>query len=141
MHEICPNSLWIGHALDVRAPRSLFDVGIAAVVDVAFEEPTAQLPRQMTYCRFPLNDGGGNEPSLLLQTLRTVTGFLSLGIPTLVACSAGMSRSPTIVAFALAHHLDTSPDDVIQHISELKALEVNPQLWTDCIFAYQNLQR
>ena len=62
MHEIHPDLLWVGHALDVREPRPLFDAGIAAVVDVAFEEPPAQLPRGLIYCRFPLNDGGGNAP-------------------------------------------------------------------------------
>ena len=61
MHEIHPDLLWLGHALDVREPRPLFDAGITAVVDVAFEEPPAQLPRQLIYCRFPLSDGGGND--------------------------------------------------------------------------------
>ena len=65
MHEIHSNLLWLGHALDIREPRSLFDVGVEAVVDVAYEEPPAQLPRQLIYCRFPINDGGGNEPSTL----------------------------------------------------------------------------
>lgn len=36
MREIHPELLWLGHALDIREPRSLFDAGITAVVDVAF---------------------------------------------------------------------------------------------------------
>ena len=76
MHEIHPDLLWLGHALDVREPRPLFDAGITAVVDVAFEEPPAQLPRQLIYCRFPLSDGGGNDASVLLQTVQTLVDFL-----------------------------------------------------------------
>ena len=45
--------------MDIREPRPLFDAGIRAVVDVAFEELPDRLPRQLVYCRFPLNDGSG----------------------------------------------------------------------------------
>ena len=89
MHEIHSKLLWIGNAFDIRQPRGLFDVGIRAVIDVAYEEPPAQLPRQLIYCRFPLNDGGGNDPQVVLQSLLTVTDLLSFKIPTMVACSGG----------------------------------------------------
>ena len=52
MNEIHPNLLWLAHALDVRENRPLFDADITAVVDGAFEEPLAQLPLQLIYCRF-----------------------------------------------------------------------------------------
>ena len=58
MHEIHPNQVRLGHALDIREPRALFDVGIRAVVDVAIEEPPVALPRELIYCRFPIHDGG-----------------------------------------------------------------------------------
>ena len=61
MYEVLPERLWIGNALDARNPRSLFDAGIAAVVDLAYEEEPAVLPRRMVYCRFPLIDGEGND--------------------------------------------------------------------------------
>ena len=140
MHEIHPNLLWIGHALDVREPQALFDVGITAVVDVAYEELPAQIPRQLIYCRFPLNDGGGNNLSTLLQTLRTATDLLQAGARTLIACSAGMSRSPTIAAFALAYHLSVEPDDVIARIAEAKSLELKPELWVDALTAFNRLK-
>lgn len=123
MHEIHPSLLWIGHALDVREPGSLFDVGIRAVVDVALEEPPAQLPRQLIYCRFPLNDGGGNDVAILLQTIQTTVDLLDSHTRTIVACSACMSRSPTIAAFALAAYLAQEPDDVIARIADVKSLE------------------
>ena len=140
MHEIHSNLLWIGHALDVREPRQIFDAGITAVIDVAYEEPPAQIPRQLTYCRFPLNDGGGNDPQILLHTLLTTTDFLRSNTRTIIACSAGLSRSPTIAAFALAYHLDQTPEDVIAGIAETKSLEMKPELWADMLTAYTILK-
>jgi hypothetical protein len=131
MREVHPNLLWLGHALDLRDARLLFDVGISAVVDVAFEEPPTQLPRELIYCRFPLYDGGGNDPSVLLQSVQTTVDLLDNGIRTMVACSAGMSRSPVIAAFALAAHLDQSPHDVISRIAAVNSLDVKGRLWND----------
>ena len=140
MLEIHPNLLWIGHALDVREPAALFDAGITAVVDVAYEESPAQLPRQLIYCRFPLNDGGGNEPKILTQTLRTVTNLLESETRTIIACSAGMSRSPTVASFALAYHLNEPPDAIVARILELKSLELKPELWSDLESAFGQLE-
>lgn len=141
MHEIYPNLLWIGHAFDVREPHALFDARITAVIDVAYEEPLAQIPRQLTYCRFPLNDGGGNDANTLFQVLRTATDLLQSNTRTLIACSAGMSRSPTIAAFALAYHLSKNPDDVIIGIADIKSLELKPELWADTLTAFNKLKR
>lgn len=140
MHEIHPGRLWLGHALDARDPRSLFEAGIAAVVDVAYEEPPAQLPRKLIYCRFPLNDGGGNDPTLLLQTVQTLVDFLTSQTKTIVACSAGMSRSPTIAAFALAAHLSQQPEDVIARIADQKSLEIKGALWNDVSSVFPRLR-
>ena len=140
MHEIQTNLLWIGHAFDIHEPRLIFDAGITAVIDIAYEEPPAQIPRQLTYCRFPLNDGGGNDPQILLQTLLTTTDFLRSNTRTIIACSAGLSRSPTVAAFALAYHLDKKPDDVIAGIAETKSLELKPELWADMLTAFSKLK-
>ena len=141
MHEIHPNLLWVGHALDLREPRSLFDVGINAVVDVAYEEPPAQLPRQLIYCRFPLNDGGGNEPAVLLQTVQTLADLLVSRTRTIVACSAGMSRAPTLAAFALAAYLEQKPEDVITRIAEIKSLEIKGTLWNEVANVFPHVRR
>ena len=131
MHEIHPKLLWVGHALDVREPRAVIDAGITAIIDLAYEEAVAQIPRSLTYCRFPLHDGGGNPPEQLVQVLRSATGFLRSGTPTMIACSAGLSRSPTVAAFALAHHLSQTPEEVLTRIADVKALEWNSELWSD----------
>ena len=131
MHEVHPNSLWIGNASDIRNPELLFKNEISAVVDVAIDEPPAQLPRQLMYFRFPLTDGTGNDPTVLRLAVQTVAELLHSEVRTIVACSAGMSRSPTIAAFALAAHQRRSPDEVINDISKRRTLEIHPVLWSD----------
>ena len=133
MHEVHPNLLWIGHALELRNPRALFSLGISAVVDVAYEELPAQLPRQLIYCRFPINDGGGNDPALLRQTIQTLVDLWIAGTPVLVGCSAGLSRSPIFSAMALSVCLDQSPVEVINRIAAVKSLEISGVLWHDAL--------
>ena len=129
MHEIHPHQLWIGHALDLREPRALFDSGIAAVIDLAFEELPAQLPRQLIYCRFPIIDGGGNEEAILFHALQTIIDLIGTGTRTIVGCSAGMSRSPTLASFALAAHLGEEPNDVVKrHLVRKSNTIIMPKL-------------
>ncbi len=141
MHEIHPNLLWLGHAFDVREPRPLFDACITAVVDVAIEEPPAQLPRQLLYLRFPLNDGGGNDPSVLRLAVQSLADLLYTNTRTLVACSAGMSRSPTIAAYSLACHLDITPELALERIASIKSLEIKGQLWSDVANVFPSVRR
>lgn len=138
MIELYPNSLWLGHALDAREPRALYQAGIKAVVDLAYAESPAVLPRDFIYCRIPLVDGGGNNPALLRLALQTTVHLLDANLPVLVACSVGLSRSPTIAAFALAVHLRCKPEEVVLQISELKSLEINGALWNDVSSVYRS---
>ncbi len=47
MLEVHRELLWIGNAVDIRTHENLLDAEISAVVDVAYEELPAQLPRQL----------------------------------------------------------------------------------------------
>ncbi|MDC0934744.1 dual specificity protein phosphatase [Pirellulales bacterium] len=141
MYEIHQSLMWIGNASDVVNSPLLFETGIAAVVDLAIEESPASIPRQLVYCRFPLNDGDGNEMPVLTQALNTVVGLLDSEIPTLVACSAGMSRSPTIAAFGLAIHLRDDPAEVLDRIGKVKSLEVSSTLWDNVAQVFTRVRR
>ncbi len=102
MRQISGRALWIGHVGDTRHPRPLLDAGIAAVIELADSEPLATLPRELVRCRFPLTDGGGNPPWLVRLAVEAVAGLLRAGVPTLVCCGSGMSRSVSIAAGGLA---------------------------------------
>lgn len=134
MIEIHRDLLWIGNAMDIRSPEKLFDAEISAVVDVAYEELPAQLPRQLIYCRFPINDGGGNDRAVLRQPIQTIADLLDAGLRTIVGCSAGMSRSPTFATAALSVHLTQPPDKIIARIApQLRSLDVSSRLWSDVV--------
>ena len=102
MRQIIPELLWIGNAHDILDVRGVLSLGVRAVVDLAASEAPVQYPRDVAYCRLPLNDGSENEPAILRLAVYSTVEFIKNRIPTLVACSAGMSRSPVIVAAALA---------------------------------------
>ena len=76
IREIHSNRLFIGNAVDARDLRLLYDNRIAAVVDLAANEPPAQLARDMIYCRIPIIDGDGN-PSEIIET--AIHCVISLG--------------------------------------------------------------
>jgi len=141
MKQILNHSLWIGHAADGRNTRLLLDVGIQAVVQLALEELPLAPPRELIYLRFPLLDGEDNEPALLIQAMQTVARLLQTRIPTLVCCGGGLSRSPAIVAAALA--LDDADgkelDAWLEKMAHLGPIDVSPGLWRDILAAYQRV--
>lgn len=131
MRQIEPYKLWVGHAGDGQDFRHIFDAGIEAVVQVAVEEPALPLPRELIYCRFPLSDGPGNSKKLLYLALTTVANLLEKNVPTLVCCSAGMSRSPAVAAAALSMVYQQDPDESLKEVAEYHPADVLPGLWNE----------
>jgi len=139
MREIIPSQLWLGNAMDVSDLRRIHDLGISAIVDLALEEPMPQLTREIIYCWFPIVDGSGNTPELLSAAIETTVSFIRKSVPTMVACSAGMSRSPAIVAAALALVHGESPDDSLQSMITGNPHDLSPPLWSDVKNVYNRL--
>jgi protein-tyrosine phosphatase len=131
MNQILPHLLWLGHAGDGRAFRKLFDADIKAVVELAAEEPSSPVPRELFYCRIPLLDGLDNNPDWLFLALTTVASLLRRRVPTLVCCGAGRSRSPAIAAAALALAHDLTPEECLQRVAERHPSDVSPGLWKE----------
>ena len=102
MRQVAGRALWVGHVGDTRHPRLLLDAGIEAVVELADSEPLAALPRELIRCRIPLADGGGNPPWLVRLAVESVAALVRAGVPTLICCGCGMSRSVGIAAGGLA---------------------------------------
>ncbi len=129
MREILPNQLWIGNAGDGRDAGRLLRAGVAAVINLAAEEPSPNLPRSMIYCHFPLMDGPQDDEGILDVAIRTVVSLLTNKVPTLVYCGAGMSRSPAVVAAALAIVQGGSPDEKLKEVVVGHPHDVSPHLW------------
>jgi protein-tyrosine phosphatase len=125
MRIVLPNRLWIGNAREARDLKSIHDAGIEAVVDLAANEAPAVLSRDIIYCRIPLVDGDGNPAELLRLAVSTLAQLVKEGLPTLVACSHGMSRSPTVVAFALARLQGIAPMEA----AAITGGSISPVMW------------
>jgi protein-tyrosine phosphatase len=129
VREIVPNLLWIGNAADGRDADRLLQAGVAAVVNLAAEEPSPVLPRSMIYCRLPVMDGDQDDESVLDLAIQTVVSLLKKQIPTLVHCSAGMSRSPAVAAAALSIVQGGTPEERLKEIAAGRPHDISPQLW------------
>jgi protein-tyrosine phosphatase len=133
VREVIPKLLWIGNAIDARDVSRVLDHGITAVVDLAIEEPPIQYPRDVAYCRFPLIDGAGNKPVVLRAAIETVAMFIASEMLTLVACGAGMSRSPAIVAAAMATTEGITLVDALGKLTVGQPHDVSPGLLGDIV--------
>jgi protein-tyrosine phosphatase len=126
------NSLWLGNALEARNAIALIEQGFNVVVDLVLNEPPAVLPREIVYLRFPIVDSEGNNESILAAAIKTIALLMELeGLKITVCCSAGLSRSPAIVAAAIALSTNQNPDQTLARIAELTHCDVSPTLWTD----------
>lgn len=140
VREIIPHTLWIGNALEARDARCVMSAGIRAIVDVAMEEPPIPLPRDMIYCRFPLVDGAGNSRECVRAAIGTTVRFVTLQVPTLVTCSAGMSRSPAIVAAALTIIEGVSLEEALRRVTDHQPHDVSASFLMDVAEACRALE-
>lgn len=99
------------------------------MVDLAINELPAQLGRELVYCRFPLNDGDGNSDALITLAIRTIASLIRHQTPTLVACSAGMSRAPCIAAGSISLLTGRDPDECLMQLITDAPNDVSPILW------------
>jgi protein-tyrosine phosphatase len=131
MNQISQYRLWAGHAADARDVQAIFARDIRAIVQLAIEELPLRLPHEIAYLRIPLVDGDGNDPSLLRLAISAVATLIDTRIPTLVCCGGGMSRSPAIIAAAIARVENTDLHDSLKAVTESHPSDVSPALWDE----------
>jgi hypothetical protein len=130
MRQVRSERLWIGNVNHVRDLKQALSAGIAAVVDVACDDPCVTVPRSLVFCRFPLIDGTGNPDWLLRAAISTTAQMLRSQQPTLVACSAGLSRSVAVATAALSLAENRSPEQCLSEVTIVAPLTaVSPGLW------------
>jgi protein-tyrosine phosphatase len=141
IREVYPDRLYLGNAMDIRDLRRLYDNRIAAIVDLAINEHPAQPARDMIYCRIPIIDGDGTAIPIIEMAVGCVVMLMENSVRTIVACSAGMSRSPAIVAAAIAIATRTSPDDCLTAIASDGPHDVSPILWSHITAVYNRITK
>ncbi|HEY2413803.1 MAG TPA: dual specificity protein phosphatase [Pirellulaceae bacterium] len=131
MREVLPDLLWIGNAIEAREVSLVLQKGIEAIVDVAIEEKPIAFPRDIVYCRVPLNDGEGNRPEFLRMAVGLTMHLIREKCRALVCCGAGMSRSPAVAAMAIARLRGEPAEKVLLAIAERGPHDVSPTLWDE----------
>jgi protein-tyrosine phosphatase len=131
VRQLTSYRLWLGNVLDARDLRGIHDQRIQAIVDLAANEPPPTITRDLAYMRYPLLDSTGNPPWMVCLAVEAVWRLLHGNVPTLVYCSAGMSRTPAIVAAALALETNRSLADCLQAITADAPHDVSPGLIAD----------
>jgi protein-tyrosine phosphatase len=133
--------LWIGTARDARDLRLVLDAEIEAIVDLAMEEPPVHPTRELVYLRFPITDDGENSELRLRMAMRAIEELVGDMVPTLVACSAGMSRSPALVAVVISQFKGISPEESLIEIRATGPTDVSPSLWQSLVPLYLSQTR
>jgi hypothetical protein len=121
--------LLIGNAIEARDMRLLYDNEVRNVLDLAANEKPASLGRDHIYFRIPILDGDGNSDRDIELAIITLVHLMETGNKTLVACSAGMSRSPCIAAASIALTSNGSIDECMHKIVSSGPNDVSPILW------------
>ena len=98
------------------------------------------LSRELIYLRIPIIDGSGNSHADLTLALKTSVHFIENSISTLIACRAGMSRSPAVASVALSLINSQSPDSMLQKVIKGHPHDISTSLWSDLVKVYQTLQ-
>jgi protein-tyrosine phosphatase len=136
MRHIAGTNCWIGHAGDAANFKLIFELSIRAIVQLAAEEPVLQTPRELVSLRFPLFDGVGNDLATVRLAVETISRLIADDIRTLISCSGGMSRSPAILAAAIAFHDRRHLTEALKRITEAGPSEVSPGLWNEIAALY-----
>ncbi|WP_052031467.1 protein-tyrosine phosphatase family protein [Novipirellula maiorica] len=97
---------------------------------MAANEPPAELGRDIVYCRFPISDDDTNDDMIVSASIECLRLLLERDCRTLVACSAGMSRSPVIAAAALSILLGDRLSDTLLRITANAPRDVSPAFFS-----------
>jgi hypothetical protein len=135
MRQIIGRALWLGNAGDLRDARAVLAADIGAVVELADSEQFAILPRELVRCRFPIAEGGDNPSWLLRLAAESVATLIRAGVPTLVCCASGLSRSVCIAAGGLALVDGIPLEDALVRVARFGVADVSPGLLVQIIDA------
>ena len=129
MNQILPYLLRVGHGGDGQDFKAIFDQGVRAVVQLAWEDAPILLPRELILIRIPLTDGPGNPPELVRLAIMTVAQLLREQLSVLVCCGSGVSRAPAVAAAALARHTGKPLSVCLQEVTRHRHADVHAGLY------------
>lgn len=132
--------LFVGNVREAEDLRTLRHLGVAAFVDLAVNELPVKVWREAVYCRFPIDDGGGNEAWMVRCAISATAQLIRARTKTLVFCSNGMSRSVAVAAGVHALVSGRSPEQCLYEAVTLGPADVSPIVWGAVVSAIQTLR-
>lgn len=125
MTEIVPSLIWLANGLEVRDLELMGRQEAEAIVDLAYEEsPIASLKSKIAI-RVPLIDGEGNNRQHVRHAISMTVELVRSKTPFVIACSAGISRSPTILAAALSIVEECEIEEKLAFVNSKKRIGVS----------------
>jgi predicted protein tyrosine phosphatase len=120
MDEIA-SGLFVGTSADAGDQSQLAEHDITTVVSLTHSEPDGGFPASLTVHRRPMMDGPQNDHETFTTAVRDVLSEREVDERVLVHCSAGASRSPAVVATALALSTELTLEGAFQRLAERRS--------------------
>jgi atypical dual specificity phosphatase len=119
--------LYLGSAKDADHLAKANPEGISAVINVSTERSERKGP-DLAYLHYPVRDGATLEPAVFEEVMDAIAREIRRG-KVLVHCTAGMSRSPVMVAVYLRYTGHQCFECALETIAELRPfIDPNPVL-------------
>lgn len=123
------NKIYLGDYNDAHAENEIEAKGIETIVNLSgatAEDIPREIVKNKNWYHIPIADGSGNKDSVLYTAIRVTKDALSMEEKVLVHCAMGASRSPAILAAAMALEKDTSYDEELEKLKDVRNI-VNPE--------------
>jgi atypical dual specificity phosphatase len=135
MDEVAPN-LFVGTLADAGNRALLQEHGVDSVVSLTYGDPESGFPVPVSKCA--MMDGPRNKQETFRTAVQAVLAGLERGETTLVHCSRGASRSPSVAATAVALHTESSIEEAFELIGEQRdEFDVHPALVRQAVSVYR----
>lgn len=116
MDEVA-DGLFVGTVADAGDKALLREHEITSIVSLTHAEPDGGFPSDLPVKSVPMRDGPRNDLQRFDQAVTHVRSCLKTGDNLLVHCSAGASRSPAVVATALALYNEIGLEAAFEQIA------------------------
>jgi atypical dual specificity phosphatase len=129
MTKVLPR-VYLGNFLNAEDPALLLEHGVGLLFTVCSQSPRRHY-RRMVRMHMPLLDGPGNEVADFYFAVATVHWLLMAEEPPtmLIHCRGGISRSPAVLATAMASYGACTFDAAMNDIAKLRpSVDPHPAL-------------
>jgi len=138
MDEVFPD-LYVGTLADAEDARGLQEHSIDNVVSLTHTDPEVKPP--VSISKYAMLDGPRNDRETFRAAVKEVLKRLGRGDTTLVHCSRGASRSPSVAAAAIALHEEIDIAAAFEQIEQQRdAFDAHPALVHQAVNVYRAQQ-